>query len=349
MLLGIEERTHLVFEGPSPFGGRGLWPLPMVTPAAIVAHASDNPAELLPQDSSGAPLLHAAQFFFREDFFDPVTRIRRGRFYKPGAQPRALTWSVSPHPALNLGAMGRAPVQASHEWNAATGLFQKELITFQSFSLWHEFPDFKPGHALVALGTKQSPTIWKVLSAEPISTGEELVTLKARSAFGTLPELSSDKITDPSDRAQVVEMMEKLADTVYRAGPEPVIHLARDAASAILLAAARQYGDKKISALDLANTASLFEKYPELSNLILCSRQLASSLVSIPEQNSPNRNGGETCPPFENKMRNWQCYASARSCVILDGGVGCEEPERLEEAILDRMYRLILSDEPVVL
>src|SRR6266540_471888 len=100
MFLGIEEDRHLVFEGTHIWDGRGLWPLPIITAASFRVAEASKPAEGLPEKN--APLLTNSTTVFREDFFDPVTRIRRGRFYKKGNnQP----WEVSPHPALNLEAM----------------------------------------------------------------------------------------------------------------------------------------------------------------------------------------------------------------------------------------------------
>src|SRR2546427_10261748 len=179
MYLGIEEDRHLVFEGTHMWDGRGLWPLPMITPASISAATSRELLEGLPQENS--PLLANATTVFREDFFDPVTRIRRGRFYKKESSQK---WEVSPHPALNLQALsGYGPAMEPYKrlLNASTGLLLTDaLLTFQSFRLSNMLRGFPPHNANVELGSREFPTFWRVIDVEPISTGEELVTLKAR-------------------------------------------------------------------------------------------------------------------------------------------------------------------------
>ncbi len=280
MFLGIEEDRHLVFEGTHLWDGRGLWPLPMITPAAILADTSREPAEGLPQKNS--PLLATTSTIFREDFFDPVTRIRRGRFYKKeNNQP----WEVSPHPALNLGVMSSyGPTIEVYKRlvNASTGLLRiRQLLTFQSFPLSNVLRDSRPHNVNVELGSSESPTFWRVIDVEPISTGEELVTLKARGSFGALPEIDTNKIHDVDDRSKVVETIEKLVDTIHRAGPESVIDHARNAASAILLAALRQHG-KDVRGKDLGDAVKEFEKHPHLGKLgiVLSTARIVTRLHS---------------------------------------------------------------------
>ncbi len=262
MFLGIEERSALIFEGTHKWEGRGLWPVPVITPAAIRAVALGETKEGLPENN--VPLLANTMFLFREDSFDPVTRIRRGRFYKKDA---LQDWEVSPHPALNLQALnifGPAVERYKQMLNAATGMLRiGNLVTFQSFRISDMERETQIRHLAVELGTRQSPTFWRILDVETISTNEELVTLKARGSFGTLPEIDSDKIRDVSDRLKVLETTEKLVDMTNRAGPESVVDLARNAASAILLAALRQHG-KDVVAKDLGDAITEFEKHPDL-------------------------------------------------------------------------------------
>ncbi len=280
MFLGIEEDRHLVFEGTHLWDGRGLWPVPMITPASIRAAASREPAEGLPQKN--VPLLVNATTIFREDFFDPVTRIRRGRFYK---KENAQMWEASPHPALNLGVMSSyGPTIEVYKRlvNASTGLIRiGQLLTFQSFPFSHLFRDSRIHNANVELGFRESPTFWRVIDAEPISTGEELVTLKARGSFGAMPEIESNKIDDIDDRSKVVETIEKLVDTIHRAGPESVVDNARNAASAILLAALRQHG-KDVRGKDLGDAIKEFEKHPHLGKLgiVLSTARIVARLHS---------------------------------------------------------------------
>jgi hypothetical protein len=120
-----------------------------------------------------------------------------------------------------------------------------------------------------------------VIDVEPISTGEELVTLKARGSFGALPEIEINKIIDVDDRSKVVETIEKLIDTIHRAGPESAIDHARNAGSAILLAVLRQHGEH-VRAKDLSDAIKEVEKHPTLGKLgiVVSSARIVARLHS---------------------------------------------------------------------
>lgn len=71
--IGIEKTHGLVYEGDGCYG-RGVWPTPVITPAKFAdplvgnlkAHSSSN----------------TFGYRFRENSFDPISRIRRGRCNK---------------------------------------------------------------------------------------------------------------------------------------------------------------------------------------------------------------------------------------------------------------------------
>jgi hypothetical protein len=88
---------------------------------------------------------------------------------------------------------------------------------------------------LVLLGLDERFTVWTIIDIEAIATGEDLVTLKARSSLGILPEIEANKIAE-SFRPRVNESLNAFRDEVYRSAPISVIDRARDAASQILLA-----------------------------------------------------------------------------------------------------------------
>src|ERR1043165_4394277 len=92
--IGFHESEYVFYEGPIGFG-RAVWPSPVLSPASVIARKED--ANQLPE---AATWLH--KVVFREDSFDPVTRIRRGRLFKWAdgyAQP--YRWQVEPHPAYS--------------------------------------------------------------------------------------------------------------------------------------------------------------------------------------------------------------------------------------------------------
>jgi hypothetical protein len=165
-------------------------------------------------DSTSIPELAFATLIFREDDFDAVTRLRRGRFYKPSGDSRPSQQYAWPHP-VHGGIHGSSSPVAT-----ATGAVERRLHVFEPALL-------TPSDQVVVIGDKAS--CWRVLGAERIITGDYLVTLKARHALGILPELDVQKIPEIG-RAKAVETYEALVDSAYRAGPVSVVDRARDAA-----------------------------------------------------------------------------------------------------------------------
>lgn len=215
--IGIDTNTMLVYEGKSGWG-RGVWPTPVITAAAVV-----NSGE---KDIKGADVndLLSVPLVFREDAFDPVSRIRRGRFYERNtSQP--VRWQVYPHPAL----------PGEERETNKLGVVSKELVSFHSCAMSQKYFEKVEGQPLVILGHKQRITLWAVVSSEILLTGEEIVALRSRVTFGALPEPLWDKVPQQG-MAQVKKTLDILAADLHRAGPESVIDRARDAASAILSA-----------------------------------------------------------------------------------------------------------------
>lgn len=216
MMIGIDDNQNLVYEGRT-FFGHALLPAPFLSPAFIQPDTASN---LVPSRFLNLHVLPLT--LFREDAFDPVSRIRRGRFYKAGpSQP--VSWRVYPHPAF--------PEQPDNAYEA--GALGKTLFTFQSIFLASEFRELPTHQLLVSLGSEESYSVWTVLGIERIATGEELVTLKARQGIGALPRLRDAAIPELG-RQKVIAVLEKLAEDFRRAGPESVVDCAREAATAAL-------------------------------------------------------------------------------------------------------------------
>ncbi|NJM44012.1 MAG: hypothetical protein HC858_08625 [Brachymonas sp.] len=79
---------------------------------------------------------------------------------------------------------------------------------------------------LLALGTRDAHTLWRIVACERIVSGEDLLTLRARTSFGTLPDLDESKVP-AAQLAKIKETLEKLAEAAYRSGPESIVDLAR--------------------------------------------------------------------------------------------------------------------------
>ena len=250
--LGIEEDRSLIYEGDASYYGRAVWPAPVITPAKIAFEAEGS---LAAEKSNECPTQACR---FREDSYDPISRIRRGRFYTAhgiGQQP--TDWRLQPHPAM--------PFEIS---NAQDGkALIKRLRTFRSMLFYNEFIRGQKEQPLVILGCDDCFTVWTVINVETISTGENLVTLKARNSLGILPQYDEQKIPERY-RARVKEGLETFADAVHHSAPISIIDRARDAASQILLAYFDLTGGES---RDLGNLANRIEN----------ERQIASSASRI--------------------------------------------------------------------
>jgi hypothetical protein len=229
-MIGFDS-NRLVYEGES-FYGRGLWPTPVITLATHIANTDSF--HMIPVSDD----LMCAKLAFREDSFDPVTRIRRGRFYfNPGGNP--ILWHVHPHSFLPSQALTDMRLTTYQRWQAA-----KELRS-------------EGCEALVALGIADAYTMWRVVDIERISTGDDLVTLRARSSLGLLPELLQAEIPLRS-LEHVVCVVDKAIQAAFRAGPESVIDRCRDAAQACV---GVWFADKTKNELDrTADLSPLLDK-----------------------------------------------------------------------------------------
>lgn len=237
-MIAIDPDKRLFYEGRTQYG-HAIWPSPVVTIATMIHQDSDF--SLVPDRDD----LARAPFVFREDSFDPVTRVRRGRFYERGEGGQPQPWWVQPHPALP---MERNPRMDSD------GQLEKQLCGFMKYRFALHVLASNPD-ATVALGTQEAMTLWRVVGVERISTGEDLVTLKARSNLGVLPELAVEKIPEP-DHVRVREALNKVVETAYIAGPESIVDRCRDAAQAAAGAwMTNDYGDDRWRKEDLGRQA----------------------------------------------------------------------------------------------
>ena len=208
--VAIDQREFLVYEGYTNYG-RAVWPAPVLSIATIITAPAD--IEKLPQTHD-----LITKFVFREDSFDPVTRVRRGRMYHWAAgQSQPQGWHVQPHPAYNE--------QLASAQNVYGGWIDKNLFGFAAWPAFRELGG-RATRSLIALGTKDAYTLWRIVDIERIVTGEDLLTLRAQSPLGVLPELNVQAIPD-GGRAKVLELVEKLASSAHRADAESVVDLSR--------------------------------------------------------------------------------------------------------------------------
>lgn len=210
--IGIDTSEGLVYELDG-LRGHPVWPIPVITRAKFV-YPSQDPIEA---DTT----MNISGYRFREDSFEPTSRIRRGRFYRWESSQNCI---VANHPARSLESAAPDVHARSKQCNIIHG----ELI-------WQNFLKGKREKPLVLLGVDERFTVWSIVNIEAISTGEDLVTLKGSNSFGLLPSLNEDKVPEKL-RAKLVESLDTFADEIHRSSPTSVVDRARDVATYGLLA-----------------------------------------------------------------------------------------------------------------
>jgi len=248
MNIGIST-NNLIYEGTSAWGC-ALWPPPFLFPCNF---QPVQDVELRPAQESA---VLDSKYIFREDSFDPVSRVRRGRFYRKSLQ-QPTEWYVYPHPAL--------PIE--NRQARTDGSIAKELTTFESFRLMSELPDLITVQRLIILGTTSRFSLWTIHNLEGIAGGEEMVVLRSRQTFGALPRILMENIPQLR-RVKVMEMLNKLSEEVYKSGPESVTDRCRDAASAILGSYLEERGIAKFED-DLGKLIRKFSDSAEPKKLVI--------------------------------------------------------------------------------
>jgi len=200
---------------------RAIWPVPVISEAVFI-------------EGDAAPVFSDRSLVFREDNFDATTRVRRGRLYAPAGRPGHQSWTL-PHPVY--GALG-SMIQNPRGW------------VERNLRLFDQYPESgSPCGRTLAIGGADS--VWLVVAADRISTGEQLLTLKARRAFGILPELDSASVPELG-RHGVIETINVLTEAIYRESPKSIIDRARDVAqSCIATWAAWKWDDQSVLTNDL--------------------------------------------------------------------------------------------------
>lgn len=218
MNLGISpHHMSFIYEGESGWGNP-LLPPPIIVPVSFFSAIEPQPKVKKTNE--------VFQHVFREDSYDPVSRIRRGRIYHvPDNVENMATWYVTPHPLQQL----------EQQKIDSNGVIPRTLHSYWRFSLTNYLKTRQGEQLLLALGAGESFTIWSLVSIETSMNGDEIVTLRARTTFGSLPALKKSRIPS-SALPDVIQALEKLSEDIFRAGPESVIDRARDAAAVILSA-----------------------------------------------------------------------------------------------------------------
>lgn len=206
-------RRDLAYEGDGNFY-RAIHPMPVLTRATCPGYAPSP-------DMSGCP-----STLFREDSFDPATRIRRGRFYVTTEplnrhlnQDRVHNYPYGPH----IGAGGG--------WQADNYFKSAGIADFSGAQ--------RIDNMELVLGENSGTTLWRVVAVEHVSSGELLFTLRARSALGALPTLADPLLArdgSPVRTAPISEALDQLVTAFHRQQPVPIVDVCRETARVILAA-----------------------------------------------------------------------------------------------------------------
>lgn len=204
-------RRGLAYEGDENFM-RAIHPLPTITEANCEFY--DN------------PIGHAGiNVVFREDSFDPVTRIRRGRFYCDAGGLNAISQDrVHNYPyGPNIGSGGPQGWRAERYFRRIGEQHLRKTIRIEG--------------SQVSLGAGEFATSWRVVGVEKISTGHLLFTLRAVSLAGVVPELTAvirDKDGRDVSNEPVQQALDALVDALHKQQATPIVDMARETARVVL-------------------------------------------------------------------------------------------------------------------
>ncbi len=267
MHLGIDQQTGLVYEG-SDGPDLPVFPAPSVTLATLIREPDDW--QRLPSDLHSG---HTA-WVFREDSFDAVSRTRRGRLYEPWANTRPYEYRVAPN-VYDIAASRRA---------GSDGRIPRPLYRYQACSALLQMAHRGQGQTL-ALGTPRASSGWLIVQTEMLASQSIMVTLKAKTAFGILPEIDYSKV-DAEFQSHVRDAMTHVLDSAFRASALSVVDRCKDAMVAVLAPWLVQCGHaRSILVPDIGKVGIAFEAKPyELH----CVSRLADVVRRLHVRTKPN-------------------------------------------------------------
>jgi hypothetical protein len=263
MYLGIEQHTGLIYEGTGNPDIPAI-PMPSVAHAKLIEQPTDWMSLPSPTEAFG--------LVFREDTFDAVSRTRRGRLYqkKEGTQPESHTVSAHPYDRGLIPGYDRAT--------------RKSMFVYTSCTDILHMPNQGQGLVL-ALGSSHGASAWRIVQTEALYSGAVMVTLKALSAYGILPELDAEKI-DERFRPAVAQALTRVLDSAFKESPGSVVDNCRDAMQAILSSWLAQNGSPgTVIEKELAKIAAAVEAAPHEK---ICAGNLGKVCAKLHSRNKSN-------------------------------------------------------------
>lgn len=213
MHLGYDSDTGHVYQGANA-PEYAVVPPPLLTQARLLESLADLDA--LPRGLHQSSL----DWVFRDESFDSITRIRRGRLYepRPEAQPHIILTRGHPADQFSSARRGESLSKRLFHYRPCQTLLNKN----------------RAGHGMeLALGQTKSWSRWRIVQVELMVGDDVLVTLKALTAFGVLPDLQLDAI-EQQHREPVQRAVDRVLDSAFRESPISVIDQCRNAAVVLL-------------------------------------------------------------------------------------------------------------------
>lgn len=236
MYLGIDESTNNIYESRNFHGVVPLKPTPFIFNIRFGVTAEEAIAEF---SRHSIP-----DYKFREDLYDPVSRVKRGRVYV--RNDSNISWFRY--------------AETEHEkQNSENGMVRLDLPTYGRRGLDSQF-------AFAAIGTERRHTAWRIVSVEPMINDEELLTLQPVLFLGILPDVEPAVI--PAEfRDSLLDALNGVVTDMKRAMPGSVIDRCRGA-TALAIRSAGGRKDKDLA--DLAKDAE--EMIPKKLMVANCAR-----------------------------------------------------------------------------
>ena len=179
---------------------------------------------------------HLSKVIFREDSFDPITKLRRGRLYK-GINQNPVRWY-------------RSKVSddvITQDFAISDG--DRSITPFEPFRISSLEISFSSN--IIKLGNEPYQTPWRLASIEKTHTGDEILTLRSLNSLGILPIL-----TFPNASKKIQDIFNSEYEVLSRelsSVPETVIDHCRDVATIAIKASGAVSEEDDSDLNDLSN------------------------------------------------------------------------------------------------
>ena len=179
-------------------------PRPMVLPLVVMGNSNQEVGSIV----------------FIEDYFNSAARIRRGRVYIPGIQNSWYKGMISPLPPIF-----RAQSTANQNVNQV-----KVQVSYMSLN-----SSVMPTGTEVLLGRKGSQSSWSVVLAEQDLSSGLVLTLKAKTFFGVLPDVDASALPD-NNRQDILYALDAVVETASTQAPQAAVEASKNAVYELVLA-----------------------------------------------------------------------------------------------------------------